>query len=149
MNAVLFNIFFIYLLSIEGSKNIKITHMNYSIEKNDQYSIIKTDLTRFDKENCHKLRVKVEHEAASSSKYVIVNIKDVEECNADGVRELIQLGLDLKNKDGMLILTHADDMFTRLFEKADITFIPTDIEAIDFVFMDQLEKQFLDMEDPS
>jgi hypothetical protein len=34
-----------------------------------------------------------------------------------------------------------------LFAKADITFIATDVEAVDFVFMDQLEKQFLNMGD--
>jgi anti-anti-sigma regulatory factor len=98
--------------------------MNYTIEKNDQYSLIKTDLTEFNKETCHKLREKVLHEVASSSKYVIVNIADVKECNADGTRELIQLGIDLQDNDGLLILTHADDQFTRLFSKADITFIP-------------------------
>jgi anti-anti-sigma regulatory factor len=121
--------------------------MNYTIEKNDQYSLIKTDLTAFNRETCAKLREKVLHEVASSSKYVIVNISRVNECNADGTRELIQLGVDLQDNDGLLILTHADDQFTRLFNKADITFIPTDVEAVDFVFMDQLEKQFLSMSD--
>ena len=121
--------------------------MNYTIEKNDQYSLIKTDLTKIDQRTANKLRDKVLHEVASSSKYVIVNIEGVKECNADGTRELIKLGLDLHNSDGLLIITYADDHFTRLFEKADITFIPTDVEAIDFVFMDQLEKQFLSMGD--
>lgn len=121
--------------------------MNYTIKKDDQYSLIKTDLTQMNGETCNLLREKVLHEAASSSKYVIVNIEDVTDCNADGVRELIRLALDLRNNSGMLILTHASDQFSRLFNKADITFIPTDIEAIDFVFMDHLEKQFMDMDD--
>ncbi|MFI5222295.1 MAG: STAS domain-containing protein [Bacteroidia bacterium] len=116
--------------------------MNYTIEKNDQYSLIKPELEKIDQNHADKLRRKVLHESESSSKYVIVNIENVKECNADGVRELIKLGLELQNKGGMLILTHAVDPFTRLFEKADITFIPTDIEAMDFVFMDQLEKRF-------
>jgi anti-anti-sigma regulatory factor len=123
--------------------------MNYTIKKDDQYSLIKTDLSVMNKDTCNLLREKVLHESASSSKYVIVNIEDVKDCNADGVREIIQLGLDLQNKGGMLILTHADLNFSRLFNKADITFIPTDIEAIDFVFMDHLEKQFLEMDDPN
>ncbi|MFN4972939.1 MAG: STAS domain-containing protein [Bacteroidota bacterium] len=118
--------------------------MNYSIEKNDLYSIIKPDAAIFNQDTCKKLRSKVQHEVESSSKYVIVNISSVNECNADGVRELIQLAIDLRDNNGMLIITHAEDQFTRLFNKADITFIPTDTEAIDFIFMDQLEKQFLD-----
>lgn len=117
--------------------------MNYSIEKNDQYSLIKTDLRELNQETCALLRNKVLHEVASSSKYVIVNIEKVKHCNADGTRELIKLGTELIEKDGMLIITFAEDSMTRLFTKADITFIPTDVEAIDFVFMDQLEKQLL------
>jgi anti-anti-sigma regulatory factor len=121
--------------------------MNYTIEKSDQYSLIKTDLTLLDKNNALKLIEKVRHEVASSSKYVIVNIDGVKECNADATRELINLGLELHENNGMLILTNAEDSFTRLFAKADITFIATDVEAVDFVFMDQLEKQFLNMGD--
>ncbi len=121
--------------------------MNYTIEKSDQYSLIKTDLTLLDKNNALKLIEKVRHEVASSSKYVIVNIDGVKECNADATRELINLGLELHENNGMLIVTNAEDSFTRLFAKADITFIATDVEAVDFVFMDQLEKQFLNMGD--
>jgi len=119
--------------------------MNYTIEKSDQYSLIKTDIVALDKNTASKLIEKVRHEVASSSKYVIVNIGGVKECNADATRELISLGLELSQNDGLLIITEAEDSFTRLFAKADITFIPTDVEAVDFVFMDQLEKQFLSM----
>lgn len=119
--------------------------MNYTIEKSDEYSLIKTDLTALDKNTAQKLIEKVRHEVASSSKYVIVNIGGVKDCNAEATRELINLGVELQEHDGMLIITEAEDPFTRLFSKADITFIPTDVEAVDFVFMDQLEKQFLNM----
>jgi len=121
--------------------------MNYTIKKDDQYSLIKPDLTAMNKETCNKLREKVMHESASSSKYVIVNIEGVKECNADGIRELINLAVELRDQGGMLLVTHADINFSRLFNKADITFIPTDIEAIDFVFMDHLEKQFSELND--
>jgi anti-anti-sigma regulatory factor len=117
--------------------------MNYSIEKKEQYSLIKPEIGQMNQDNCIKLRDKVLHEVASSSQYVIVNISSVKDCNADGVRELIKLGIELQKKGGMLIITHAEATFTRLFDKAELTFIPTDIEAIDFVFMDHLEKQFL------
>jgi anti-anti-sigma regulatory factor len=121
--------------------------MNYTIEKSDQYSLIKTDIVALDKNTASMLIKKVRHEVASSSKYVIVNISGVKECNADATRELISLGVELRENDGLLIITEAEDTFTRLFAKADITFIPTDVEAVDFVFMDQLEKQFLNMGD--
>lgn len=117
--------------------------MNYTIQKKDHYSLIIPDLTEMHQVSCEMLREKVLHEVASSSKYVIVNISNVTNCTADGVRELIKLGLELQQHDGMLIITHAEDSFTRLFNKADITFIPTDTEAVDFVFMDHLEKQFM------
>jgi anti-anti-sigma regulatory factor len=121
--------------------------MNYTIEKSDQYSLIKTDLVQLDKDAAVKLSEKVNHEIESSSKYVIVNISGVKVCNAEATRILIELGLSLQERNGMLIITEAEEPLTRLFNKAEITFIPTDIEAMDFVFMDQLEKQFLNMGD--
>jgi anti-anti-sigma regulatory factor len=129
--------------TLNYSKHYTHFTMNYTIQKKDHYSLIIPDLTQMQQESCEMLRKKVLHEVASSSKYVIVNISSVKDCTADGVRELIKLGLELQQHGGMLIITYAEDSFTRLFNKADITFIPTDTEAVDFVFMDHLEKQFM------
>jgi anti-anti-sigma regulatory factor len=150
INAILFIIWCGVLFFVKIEQSVTFTlqfisnHMNYSIEKKSEYSIIKPEIELMDQDSCSALREKVLHEAASSSTYVIVNIITVKDCNEDGLRELIKLGLELQDKGGMLIITHAENSFTRLFNKADITFIPTDIEAIDFVFMDHLEKQLLD-----
>jgi len=121
--------------------------MNYTVEKSDQYTLIRTDLTTLDEEHTVKLAEKIYAETEEGSKYVIFNMKEVTSCNADATRKLIEVGQQLQVNGGLLIVTEAPEPFTRLFSKADITFIPTDDEAIDFVFMDHLEKQFLNMDD--
>jgi hypothetical protein len=75
-----------------------------------------------------------------------LNFESVESCNAGAVREMIAMGNFLAENNGMLIISNPHDQFTRLFDKAEIVFVPSDIEAIDYVFMDQIEKQFLSEE---
>ncbi|MFN4084073.1 MAG: STAS domain-containing protein [Bacteroidia bacterium] len=118
--------------------------MNFSINKSDHYTLVKTDLTEIDGTQAENLVTELEaHIDEFICKYIILNFDNVTHCNADAVRALIKLGLFLKERDGMLIISNPLDSFERLFEKAEIVFVPTDIEAIDYVFMDQIEKQFL------
>ncbi|MCA0428285.1 MAG: STAS domain-containing protein [Bacteroidetes bacterium] len=120
------------------------TNMNFSLEKTEHYSLLKTSLTALDQPQAEEItRMVKAHLAGIINPYLILNFDSVESCNAGAVRELINLGLHLHNQDGMLIISNPHPQFARLFDKAEIVFVPTDIEAIDYVFMDQLEKQFL------
>ncbi len=118
--------------------------MNFSLEKTEHYTLLKTDLKSLVQTQAEELSEMVKQVLARETcKYLILNFETVEECNAAAVRELIHLGNYLNQQGGMLIISNPHDQFTRLFDKAEIVFVPTDMEAIDYVFMDQLEKQFL------
>ena len=118
--------------------------MNFSVDKNEHYTRFKTDLIDLNAAHAEELKDLVLRQMDEHTcRYVILNFETVKTCNAEGVRVLIKLGLHLREHGGMLIISSAHEPFTRLFDKAEIVFLPTDIEAIDFVFMDQLEKQFL------
>jgi anti-anti-sigma regulatory factor len=122
--------------------------MNFLIDKNDHYTLVKTDLSEINGEQAELLVKDLEsHIDEFTCKYIILNFGTVVNCNAAAVRALIKLGLFLKDRNGMLIISNPLQSFERLFEKAEIVFVPTDIEAIDYVFMDQIEKQFLDNEE--
>jgi len=119
--------------------------MNFLINKSDHYTLVKTDLKQIDAEHAEELVNNLEsHIDEFTCKYVILNLETVTDCNAAAVRALIKLGLFLKQRNGMLIISNPLNSFERLFDKAEIVFVPTDVEAIDYVFMDQIEKQFLE-----
>lgn len=118
--------------------------MNFFINKSDHYTLVKTDLTNIDADQAAALVKDLEsHIDEFTCKYVILNFETVVDINAGAVRELIKLGLFLNQRQGMLIVSHPLESFERFFDKAEIVFVPSDMEAIDYVFMDQLEKQFL------
>lgn len=122
--------------------------MNFEIIRGDHYTLVKTDLTTLDASHGEELVQTLEqHIDEHTCKYVILNFEMVTHCNASAVRSLIKLGLFLNERNGMLIISNPLNDFARLFDKAEIVFVPTDIEAIDYVFMDQIEKQFLEGED--
>jgi hypothetical protein len=47
-------------------------------------------------------------------------------------------------KNGLLLCIHESPDWMQQFEANDLLLVPTENEAIEYVFMDQLEKQFLD-----
>ncbi len=118
--------------------------MNFSLEKTEHYTLLKTLLTELDSVQVEELSGIVKHELLKEAcQYLILNFETIEQCQAAAVRELINLGNFLNENNGLLIISCLNDQFTRLFEKAEIVFVPSDMEAIDYVFMDQIEKQFL------
>jgi len=119
--------------------------MNFSLEKNEHYTLLKTELPDLNKNQAEELSgIVKEHMAAHICPYLILNLETVVNCNAEAVRILISLGQFLAANNGMLIVSNPHDSFQRLFDKAEIVFVPTDMEAIDYVYMDQIEKQFLE-----
>jgi len=119
--------------------------MNFSLEKNEHYTLLKTELPDLNKNQAEELSgIVKEHMVAHICPYLILNLETVVNCNAEAVRILISLGQFLAANNGMLIVSNPHDSFQRLFDKAEIVFVPTDMEAIDYVYMDQIEKQFLE-----
>jgi hypothetical protein len=118
--------------------------MNFSLEKTEHYTLLKTELTDLEKEQADELASIIQaHIAEHICPYLILNLETVNNCNAEAVRALIGIGLFLAENNGMLIVSNPHESFQRLFDKAEIIFVPTDMEAIDYVYMDQIEKQFL------
>lgn len=118
--------------------------MNFSLEKTEHYTLLKTELPDLNKEQAEELALIIKsHIAAHICPYLILNLENVISCNAEAVRTLIGLGQFLVTNNGMLIVSNPHESFQRLFDKAEIVFVPTDMEAIDYVYMDQIEKQFL------
>lgn len=122
--------------------------MNFSLDKTEHYTLLKTNLNSLDHNQAEELTAMVKQVLEKEAcKYLILNFGTVMECNAAAVRELITLGVFLNQQGGLLIISNPHGQFTRLFDKAEIIFVPSDTEAIDYVFMDQLEKLINDSEE--
>jgi anti-sigma B factor antagonist len=98
--------------------------MKFSVEKNEKYTLI--------------LLNKEEH------RNVILDLSAVKYADSSGLSSLLIGHRLCKSADGLFIITGISDAVSRLLTISQleniITILPTVDEAIDFIFMEELEK---------
>ncbi|MCY7358304.1 MAG: STAS domain-containing protein [Rudanella sp.] len=124
--------------------------MNHSIEKNEQYALIRLSEADFSGE------VPANFETASRSLFreghsnLIVDLAGVRTLDAAGLLSIRKINRQCANELGMLVLVSKDDALIDQIEEAtiaDLTVLPTVEEAIDAVFMNELENDFRNDDD--
>ena len=124
--------------------------MNHSIEKNEQYALIRLSEADFSGE------VPVDFETASrtlfreGSSNLIVDLATVRSIDAAGLLSIRKINRQCTNELGMLVLVSKDETLINQIEGAtitELTVLPTVEEAIDAVFMNELENDFRNDDD--
>lgn len=124
--------------------------MNYTIEKNEQYSLVRLAEKEFGGE------VATDFETLSRGLFregysnIIVDMAPVLSVDSAGVTTLRKVNRQCTNEAGLLIVVTKDDDLIESLDKAnlsDLTILPTVEEAIDAVFMNDLENDFRSEED--
>lgn len=122
--------------------------MSFSTEINEKYSMYKTDLMEFNSVNSKELCDLILKNATQHELYyAILNFESVQKFESNALDQLTQLALFLKEKEGLLLLSISDEKLGSLFSQDDFIVVPSDTEAIDYTFMDQVEKEFLNQAD--
>ena len=124
--------------------------MKYTIEKNEQYALIRLTESEFGGE------VSTDFETLSRSLFregysnIIVDMAPVQAVDQTGLMTIRKINRQCTNEVGLLILvTKSDDLITFLDAAtiSDLTILPTVEEAIDAVFMNELENDFRSEQD--
>lgn len=124
--------------------------MNYTIEKNEQYALIRLA------ENTFGDDISIDFETLSRGLFregysnVIVDMAPVQTVDSAGVTILRKINRQCTNEEGLLIVVTKDDDLIEFLDTShlsDLTILPTVEEAIDAVFMNELENDFRSEED--
>lgn len=124
--------------------------MNHSIEKNEQYALIRLSETDFSGE------IPADFETTSRTLFreghsnLIVDLATVRTIDAAGMLSIRKINRQCTNELGMLVLVTKDDALIDQIELAtiaELTVLPTVEEAIDAVFMNELENDFRNDDD--
>ena len=124
--------------------------MKYTIEKNEQYALIRLTESEFGGE------VSTDFETLSRGLFregysnIIVDMAPVQAVDQTGLMTIRKINRQCTNEVGLLILvTKSDDLITFLDAAtiSDLTILPTVEEAIDAVFMNELENDFRSEQD--
>lgn len=119
--------------------------MNHKLEKKEQYAFIELEEAAFAGE------VPAAFEETARSLFredyhsLIVNVQQTKSIDAQGTAILKKINWLCSNDLGLLVLVTRDDDFIDTLEALkipDLTILPTKEEAIDAVFMNNLENEF-------
>lgn len=124
--------------------------MNHTIEKNEQYALIRLNEPAFGEE------VPASFETLSRSLFregysnIIVDLASVTLIDAAGINVIRKINRQSTNELGLLVLVTKSDALIEFLDSSriqDLTILPTVEEAIDAVFMNELENDFRSEED--
>ncbi|GAB3508444.1 hypothetical protein GCM10027341_44250 [Spirosoma knui] len=124
--------------------------MNYTIEKNEQYALIRLAESAFEGD------VSTDFETLSRVLFregysnIIVDMAPVQSVDSAGIMVIRKVNRQCTNEEGLLVLVTKDDTLIETLDKAgmsDLTILPTVEEAIDAVFMNELENDFRSEDD--
>jgi len=121
--------------------------MKFSVDKHDKYVTLKLKEPKFTNDNSPGLKSELYLLNAEGFKNIIVDLSHVKECTDAQDLSCLLVGDRLcKSANGLFIVTGINDQLAPIIELSNIfqsvTFVNTLEEATDFIFMDELEKEF-------
>ncbi|PWS33567.1 STAS domain-containing protein [Pedobacter paludis] len=121
--------------------------MKFSVDKHDKYVTLKLKEPKFTNDNSPGLKSELYLLNAEGFKNIIVDLSHVKECTDAQDLSCLLVGDRLcKSANGLFIVTGINDQLAPIIELSNIfqsvTFVNTLAEATDFIFMDELEKEF-------
>ena len=122
--------------------------MNYTIEKNEQYALIRLAESEFGGD------VPTDFETLSRGLFregysnIIIDMAPVQSVDPSAFSTIRKINRQCTNEVGLLVLvTKNDDVIEFLDTISDLTILPTVEEAVDAVFMNELENDFRSEDD--
>ncbi len=124
--------------------------MNYTIEKNEQYALIRLAESQFGEDVSTTFDTLSRGLFREGYSNIIIDIEPVQTVDQVGLMTIRKINRQCTNEVGLLILVTKNDELITFLDKAnisDLTIMPTVEEAIDAVFMNELENDFRSEED--
>ncbi|ADB38687.1 STAS domain-containing protein [Spirosoma linguale] len=124
--------------------------MNYTIEKNEQYALIRLAESQFGEEVSATFDTLSRGLFREGYSNIIIDVEPVQSVDQSGLTTIRKINRQCTNEVGLLILVTKNDDLIDVLDGAnisDLTILPTVEEAIDAVFMNELENDFRSEED--
>ncbi len=124
--------------------------MNYSIEKNEQYALIRLNEPEFDGEIAPAFETLSRSLFREGYSNIIVDLEATQTIDDDAISVVRKINRQCTNEVGlMIVVTKNEEIIDELdlSNIADLTILPTVEEAVDAVFMNELENDFRNEDD--
>jgi hypothetical protein len=120
------------------------TNMNLSIEKTEHYTQIGSDQNYLNQILAEEIVKQAEEQLSiAATLYFVFDINKVTEVEANALITLQTFAMNQMENAGLALFINENTEVHELFSEHDLVIVPTQSEAVEFIYMDQLEKQFL------
>ena len=120
------------------------TNMNLSIEKTEHYTQIGSDQNYLNQILAEEIVKQAEEQLSiAATLYFVFDINKVTEVEADALITLQTFAMNQMENAGLALFINENREVHELFSEHDLVIVPTQSEAVEFIYMDKLEKQFL------
>jgi len=120
--------------------------MKFTIDKNDKYSILKIDDEKLLSSNAPQLKTELIMLNTEGIKNIILDLSNVAHIDSSGLSAILIGNRICKEVNGTFILTGLNDQVKRLIEISQLepvlNIIPTVSESVDYIKMEELERDF-------
>ncbi len=120
--------------------------MKFTIDKNDKYSILKIDDEKLLSTNAPQLKTELIMLNTEGIRNIILDLSDVAHIDSSGLSAILIGNRICKEASGTFILTGLNDQVRRLIEISQLepvlNIIPTVSESVDYILMEELERDF-------
>jgi hypothetical protein len=118
--------------------------MNLSIEKTEHYTQIGSDQNYLNQLLAEEIVKQAEEQLSiAATLYFVFDINKVTEVEANALITLQTFAMNQMENAGLALFINENTEVHELFSEHDLVIVPTQSEAVEFIYMDQLEKQFL------
>lgn len=123
---------------------------NYRIEKKDKFTLVKIQEERFTARISPELKLEMNQLKDQKTKNIIFDLASVRYCDSSGLSVILIAHRICEEQNGNLILCSVSSNVQKLIDISQLnnvlTVVPTYNEAVDFLFMEELEKGLDDLD---
>ena len=125
--------------------------MKFSVDKQDKYTVFKLNESKLDTTFAPSLKSEFITMHAEGIKNVIMDLDDVKYTDSSGLSALLVGNRTFQQEGGVFILTNLSDHAQKLIKISQLdgvlNILPTVEEAVDNVFMNEIERDLKEGED--
>lgn len=119
--------------------------MKFSVDKHEKYVLIKLDEQKLNTLVSPQLKSELILTNTEGQRNIIIDMSEVKYADSSGLSSLLVGHRLCKNSDGLFVITGLNEAVSRLLNISQldniITVVPKVEEAIDLIFMEEIEKE--------
>jgi len=123
----------------------------YEIEKKDKYTLVKLKEEKFTARIAPDLKTEMVLMNSQGIKNIIIDLEKSSYCDSSGLSVILVANRICKENDGCLVVCNLKPAVSKLIEISQLSNVlnitPTYEEAVDYLFMDELEKGLGDVDE--